>query len=451
MSATRNAADETAAQAATPSPPTADSAERVPASRARSPRCRRAARPRRTARVRRPGSASTPTIRAAAARPSTRRSRQAPRRAAPCAGRSSDEQYNHVLPERSDVVVIGGGVMGAAALHYLVELGCERPVLVERETLASGLDGPLRGRRPHALLRRAQPARSATSRSAASSGSRRGRRRARPAALGLPLPARRRRPTRRASPPTARSMLAPDEARELVPQLDVDGLVAAAFDERAGYVTPDLVVQGYARRAAARGAHIEQSCAATRIVATDGRVTASRRRAARSRRSASMLTAGVWSRELYDLPVERERRHMFFTEDAPAFPRELPLTIDFASGFYFHREGDGARVRRSRADARGARAHRGAPAAGARGARHPLELVGLVRDEPGPQRARRCRAGAVGARTTRRASPGHGFQQGPGGRRASRAARARARADVRPLAVRGRALRDRRAQASSRT
>jgi sarcosine oxidase subunit beta len=48
----------------------------------------------------------------------------------------------------------------------------------------------------------------------------------------------------------------------------------------------------------------------------------------------------VWSRELYDLPVEPERRFMFFTEDAPAFPRELPLTIDFGTGFYFHREGD---------------------------------------------------------------------------------------------------------------
>jgi sarcosine oxidase, subunit beta len=30
---------------------------------------------------------------------------------------------------------------------------------------------------------------------------------------------------------------------------------------------------------------------------------------------------------------------MFFTEDAPEFRHELPLTIDFTSGFYFHREG----------------------------------------------------------------------------------------------------------------
>ena len=30
---------------------------------------------------------------------------------------------------------------------------------------------------------------------------------------------------------------------------------------------------------------------------------------------------------------------MFFTDAAPSFPHELPLTIDFSSGFYFHREG----------------------------------------------------------------------------------------------------------------
>jgi sarcosine oxidase subunit beta len=43
--------------------------------------------------------------------------------------------------ERSDAVVVGGGIVGAAALYYLAELGCERPLLLERETLASGSTG----------------------------------------------------------------------------------------------------------------------------------------------------------------------------------------------------------------------------------------------------------------------------------------------------------------------
>jgi sarcosine oxidase subunit beta len=57
-----------------------------------------------------------------------------------------------------------------------------------------------------------------------------------------------------------------------------------------------------------------------------------------------ICAAGVWSRELaatagLELPVTPERRWMFSTEDAPEFPRELPLTVDFSTGFYFHREG----------------------------------------------------------------------------------------------------------------
>jgi len=44
------------------------------------------------------------------------------------------------------------------------------------------------------------------------------------------------------------------EARELVPPLAVDDVLAAAFCPMAGYVTPELVVQGYVRRATELGA-----------------------------------------------------------------------------------------------------------------------------------------------------------------------------------------------------
>src|SRR5438128_5335245 len=47
--------------------------------------------------------------------------------------------------QRSDAVVVGGGIVGAAALHYLVEHGCDRPLLLERDTLASGSTGHCAG------------------------------------------------------------------------------------------------------------------------------------------------------------------------------------------------------------------------------------------------------------------------------------------------------------------
>jgi len=41
------------------------------------------------------------------------------------------------------------------------------------------------------------------------------------------------------------------------------------------------------------------------------------------------------------LDVTPVRRQVLFTAPMPDLPAKLPLTIDFASGFYFHREGRG--------------------------------------------------------------------------------------------------------------
>jgi glycine/D-amino acid oxidase-like deaminating enzyme len=250
-----------------------------------------------------------------------------------------------MLPEQSAAVVIGGGVMGAAALHYLTVLGCERPVLVERETLASGSTGHCAGgvrtlfsdelnvRIGLESIRRLEELGDEIDLRLwgylfllddAGDVARFESDLALQERLGI-----------------GTRMLEPAEAQALVPQLDTDGLCAAVLCPAAGYVTPDLVVQAYARRAAERGAHVEQSCPATRILVEDGQVVGVETPRGTVRTERVILTAGVWSTELFELPVERERRFMFFTDDAPAFPRALPLTIDFSTGFYFHREGGG--------------------------------------------------------------------------------------------------------------
>jgi sarcosine oxidase subunit beta len=56
--------------------------------------------------------------------------------------------------------------------------------------------------------------------------------------------------------------------------------------------------------------------------------------------------AGAWSAEVgatagVEIPVSGEPRWMFFTPQDGGLPERLPLTIDFTSGFYFHREGPG--------------------------------------------------------------------------------------------------------------
>jgi sarcosine oxidase subunit beta len=42
-----------------------------------------------------------------------------------------------------------------------------------------------------------------------------------------------------------------------------------------------------------------------------------------------------------ELPVEPVLREIGFTSPAPDLPEQMPLTVDFTSGLYFHREGPG--------------------------------------------------------------------------------------------------------------
>jgi sarcosine oxidase subunit beta len=259
-----------------------------------------------------------------------------------------------VAPPLADAVVVGGGVVGASALYHLVARGCERAVLVERDTLGAGSTGHCAGgvrtlfsddlnvRIGLESIRRFERFEDEIGRAldlrlwgylfllsepedveafeAAIALQKR---------FGIPS-----------------SLISPEEAVARVPQLALDGIVAAAFCPLAGYVTPEDVVQGYATRAAELGATIVQSCPATRIVVEGGVVAAVETARGTIRTRTAILAAGVWSPELaspagLELPVHPEARWMFFTEDAPDFPRELPLTIDFSTGFYFHREGAG--------------------------------------------------------------------------------------------------------------
>jgi sarcosine oxidase subunit beta len=256
--------------------------------------------------------------------------------------------------ERADVVVIGGGVMGAAALRYLAELGCSRLVLLERETLASGSTGHCAGgvrtlfsdqlnvRIGLESIRRLQRFEEE---------------------LGEELDLRldgylflldnpddverfEADLVHQAAAGIETRVLTPEEAREIVPQLAIEGLSGAVFNATAGTVTPDLVVQACVRQAARLGARVEQSCAAERILVRGSRVTGVETGRGQIDTDCVVLTAGVWSRDLaatagLDLPVEPERRFMHVTKDAPHFPERLPLTIDFSTSFYFHREGEG--------------------------------------------------------------------------------------------------------------
>ncbi|MHB8468948.1 MAG: NAD(P)/FAD-dependent oxidoreductase [Gaiellaceae bacterium] len=247
--------------------------------------------------------------------------------------------------------MIGGGALGAAAAFHLRRLGVEDVVLVERDALASGSTsksaGGIRAQfadelnvrialrsldeferfeeltgadiafRQHGylfLLDRDEDVE--TFRAAVELQQ----------SLGVPS-----------------RVLTPAEAAGIVPQLELDGLLAATFCGRDGYATPEAVVQGYA---SASGATVLQGCAVTGVELRGGRVAGVATSRGRIATDTVVCCAGMWSKEVaalagVELPVEGEARSMWFTPEDGGLPKELPLTIDFSTGFYFHREGPG--------------------------------------------------------------------------------------------------------------
>ena len=137
------------------------------------------------------------------------------------------------------------------------------------------------------------------------------------------------------------------EAEALSPLIETDGLLAAAYSPDDGHCTPESVVLGYAaggppaRRHPAHRRHGDRHRrhgGEARTVHTDRGRDRRRRRRLR-RRAPGRARSGRWSGT--PLPVTPVRRQILFTEPMPELAEVVPFTIDFATTYYFHREGRG--------------------------------------------------------------------------------------------------------------
>ncbi|HEV8308515.1 MAG TPA: FAD-binding oxidoreductase [Methylomirabilota bacterium] len=138
-------------------------------------------------------------------------------------------------------------------------------------------------------------------------------------------------------------LITPREAREIVPALYVDDLVAAVWGPEDGFAGPAEVTSGFARRARELGARIEEGVEVTGIAVEDGRVRAVRTTQGTIATPVAINAAGPAAARIgrlvgLALPVHPRRRHIFFTEPFPDIPGPVPLTTDRASGFYFRKE-----------------------------------------------------------------------------------------------------------------
>jgi sarcosine oxidase subunit beta len=140
--------------------------------------------------------------------------------------------------------------------------------------------------------------------------------------------------------------VSPEQARELVPVLSVDDVLGGTFCPTDGIASPAGVTAGYAAGARRHGADLREGVELTGIDRADDRVVGVRTSAGPISTSLVFVCAGAWSAEVgrmagVDVPVLPYRRHIFVTDTFAEVPRSNPMTVDFATSFYFHPEGDG--------------------------------------------------------------------------------------------------------------
>jgi sarcosine oxidase subunit beta len=137
-----------------------------------------------------------------------------------------------------------------------------------------------------------------------------------------------------------------EEARELCPLVELEGILAATFCPLDGHASPEAVVQGYAAGTRSHGGTVVTGCAVTSVRHDRGEVSGVETELGTVATGTVVCTAGVWSPELarkvgLELPVQPYLREVGFTGPVDGLPPRLPLTVDFSTGLYFHREGPG--------------------------------------------------------------------------------------------------------------
>jgi sarcosine oxidase, subunit beta len=257
------------------------------------------------------------------------------------------------LPDAAAVVVIGGGVIGTSAAFHLADAGVE-VVLLERDQLGSGSTsraaGGVRtqfsdvlnielGKRSMAAFRdfKRRPGWEIDLKE-----------------VGYlfvlnresDLDEFKRSVALQAEHGLDSRILTADETRALCPLLVGDDILAGAFSPGDGHATPEGVVQGYAYGARALGAHIRVGCEVLAIKTSGDEIAAVVTTQGSIRTGVVICCAGAWSRRCgemvgVDLPVTPLRRQILFTDAIDGLPPNLPMTIDFESSLYFHREGPG--------------------------------------------------------------------------------------------------------------
>jgi sarcosine oxidase subunit beta len=127
---------------------------------------------------------------------------------------------------------------------------------------------------------------------------------------------------------------------KIVEGLNCEDIRGGSFGARDGFINPLAVMEGFTGKAIENGARIEAEAEVFSIETENAKVSAVETSKGRIECEKVVLCSGAWARELaktagIDLPVEPQKRQIVWAKSAKNFQENLPMVIDLGSGFHF--------------------------------------------------------------------------------------------------------------------
>jgi sarcosine oxidase subunit beta len=140
--------------------------------------------------------------------------------------------------------------------------------------------------------------------------------------------------------------LSGDEIRNRLPLMCLKDVIAGSYNSRDGLVDPNSVVMGYVSAAQRFGGKAFTSVPVTNIKVESGRVVGVDTPQLSISAPVVVDATGPWASLTSQMagihvPVTPLRRQWLTTDALPELPTDFPFVIDFAQSLYFHPEGRG--------------------------------------------------------------------------------------------------------------
>ena len=268
------------------------------------------------------------------------------------------EAATGALPDRAQVVIVGGGVIGCSIAYHLTQLGWSDVVLVERHSPTAGTTWHAAGLITSAgmtdetALFMSRYSRDLYSRLEAETGHSTGFREV--GHISLATNPGRLESLRRSSAwmhgfGVHEVEISPSEVAALWPLLRTDDVLAGFMVADEGRADPVGVATSLAKGARARGARIFEGVSATGVEQRGGRVTAVLTDRGRIETELVVNAGGMWAHRFgaaagVQVPLQAAEHYYLITDAVPGMSPDLPVVEDADRYGYYRPEGDGMLV-----------------------------------------------------------------------------------------------------------